>query len=408
MPEQAINATLDLEGLEVLGVAAFDDVVEIVVESNIDAGACRDCGGLAPEPKQRPEVLVRDLPISGRMVVLRWRKRRWRCSYCGHTWTETHPQIPARSRMTLRFRRHLADQAAAQGNFSQVAAHERVSYDTVARAHRGLAELVRAMRPPPGPKVISIDEAAVRRGYNYNTVVTDVVARYVIGTIPGRREEALVRWFSQLDDDVKEGIEVVVMDMSRFYRGAITRILPHAAVVADKFHVVRAANYALDRVRGRAQGRRPRATKGWPRRLFQCRFSLLRPGDQLRGEDERRLRAVFDVFPEVAQAWRLKEALREVYAASDAAEAGLALDVWAQLVARADIAEFKTLSKMIGWWREEILNHFTYGMTNAYAEGVTNRIKVIKRQAYGIPNVSNFEDRILVQCGLPRAMRIPA
>lgn len=57
---------------------------------------------------------------------------------------------------------------------------------------------------------------------------------------------------------------------------------------------------------------------------------------------------------------------------------------------------------------EEILNHLTYKMTNAYAEGVTNRVKVIKRQAYGLPNVAYFEDRILVQCGLPRAMRIPA
>ncbi len=408
MPQQAINAALDLEGLEVLGVSAFGDVIEIVVESTADAGACRDCGGLAPEPKERPEVLVRDLAISGRMVLLRWRKRRWRCSYCGATWTETHPQIPARSRMTLRFRRHLADRAAAQGNFSAVAAEERVSYDTVARAHRSLAELVRAMRPPPEPKVISIDEAAVRRGYNYNTVVTDVVARYVIGTIPGRREDALVRWFSGLDGEVKDGIEVVVIDMSRFYRGAINRILPHATVVADKFHVIRAANYALDRVRARAQGKRPRSTKGWPRRLFRCRFSLLRPAEALSEDDQRRLRAVFDVFADVARAWRLKEALREVYAASDAAEAALALDVWLQLAARSDIAEFKTLAKMIGWWRQEILNHFTFRMTNAYAEGVTNRVKVIKRQAYGVPNVANFEDRILVQCGLPRAMRIPA
>ena len=135
---------------------------------------------------------------------------------------------------------------------------------------------------------------------------------------------------------------------------------------------------------------------------------MLRPADQLRPDDVKRLDAVFDVFSEVAAAWRLKEALREVYASSDASEAALALDVWFQLVARADVAEFKTLSKMVGWWRDEILNHFTYKITNAYAEGVTNRVKVIKRQAYGLPNVANFEDRILVQCGLPRAMRIPA
>jgi transposase len=408
MPEQAINTALDLEGLEVVGIAAFEELIELVVESRFEAGSCRTCGGIAAEPKERPEILVRDLPMSGRTVVLRWRKRRWRCGYCGSTWTETHPEIPARARMTLRFKRHLAARAAATGNFSRIASEEGVSYDSVARAHKARAALVRSIRPRVGPRVISIDEAAVRRGYNYNTVVTDVLARYVIGTIPGRREAALIGWFAELDDDVKEGIEVVIMDMARFYRATISRILPHAEVVVDKFHVIRAANYTLDRVRSRVQGKRPTSARGWPRRLFRCRFALLRSAETLRSRDVPRLAAVFDVFPEVKSAWRLKEALREVFSCNDPAEAALALDLWFKLVRRANIPEFNTFAKMIGWWRQEVLNHFTYRMTNAYAEGVTNRVKVIKRQAYGVPNLVNFEDRILVQCGLPKAMRIPA
>jgi transposase len=108
MLEQAIKTALDLEGLEVVGIAAFEELIELVVESRFEAGSCRTCGGIAAEPKERPEILVRDLPMSGRTVVLRWRKRRWRCGYCGSTWTETHPEIPARARMTLRFKRHLA------------------------------------------------------------------------------------------------------------------------------------------------------------------------------------------------------------------------------------------------------------------------------------------------------------
>lgn len=132
------------------------------------------------------------------------------------------------------FKQHLATRAAAQGNFSKVAASERVSYDTVARAHKTRADLIRRLRPRLTPKVISIDEASVRRGFNFNTVVTDVLARYVIGTIPGRRQDALVRWFARLDKESREGIEVVIMDMARFYRSSIHRILPQAAVVVDK------------------------------------------------------------------------------------------------------------------------------------------------------------------------------
>lgn len=110
----------------------------------------------------------------------------------------------------------------------------------------------------------------------------------------------------------------------------------------------------------------------------------------------------------MGQAWRLKEGLREVFESADRTEAALALEIWFQQVKRADLPEFNSLAKMIGWWREELLNHFTYRMTNAYAEGITNRIKVIKRQAYRVPNIANFEDRILVQCGMPKDLRIPA
>jgi transposase len=408
MPGKAINATLDLEGLEVIGVVAFGDLIELVVESRFDAGACRSCGGLAPEPKERPEVLVRDLAISGRPVVLRWRKRRWRCTYCHSSWTEVHLQIPPRARMTLRFKEQLASQAAAQGNFSQVAAQEAVSYDTVARAHKARADLVRQRRSRPAPKVISIDEAAMRKGQNYNTVISDVLARYVVDTVEGRGEKQLVRWFSSLDEEVREGIEVVVMDLWDPYRAIIARALPHAVRVADKFHVIRMGNLALDRVRARCQGRGTKRKTGWPRRLFECRFALLRSSENARPDDAERLAVIFDVFPEVHQAWRLKEGLREVYEERDPLDAAVALDLWLQLVDRAGIPEFNKLAATVRRWRDEILNHFTYRMTNAYAEGVTNRIKVIKRQAYGFRSFTNFQDRILVQCGTPKALRVPA
>jgi transposase len=408
MQHQAINATLGLEGLEILAVASGDDLVELVVQSRFEAGPCHSCGGVVPEPKERPEVLIRDLSVSGRPVVLRWRKRRWRCTYCRASWTETHPQIPPRARMTLRFKQHIADQAASQGNFSQVALQQGVSFDTVLRAHRQRAELVRRQRPRPAPKVISIDEAAMRKGRNYNTVITDVVSRYVIDTVQGRTETALSTWFSSLDPLTRDGIEVVVMDLWGPYRAMISRALPDAVIVADKFHVVRLANLALDGVRRRCQGRGSKRKTGWPRRLFDCRFALLRARENARPQDTERLKVVFEVFPEIHEAWRLKESLREAYAATSPAEAALALEVWFQLVARSEIPEFIKLAKTIRHWKTEILNHFVYRMTNAFAEGITNRVKVIKRQGYGFRNFSNFQDRILVQCGTPKAMRIPA
>jgi transposase len=362
-------------------------------------------GRAQAEPKQRPEVVVRDLPISGRPTVLVWRKRRWRCTSCGKSFTESHPQIPPRARMTTRFKVHLATRAKAEGNFAQVARSEGVAYDTVARAHRTRAELIRALRPRPAPTVPAIDEAAFKKGQDYNTIVSDLTTRYVLETLRGRDGDWLAVFLLGLDDSVKDRIRAVVMDLWEPYHKVVGALLPDAARIADKFHVIRHANRSLDDVRRRNQGRGRKT--GATRVLFSCRFALLRAVERSRpGDDERRAR-VFSITPELQTAWELKEQLRAVYDERGRRAGGAALRRWYRAVEIAGIPEFIKLARMIRISEPEILNYFTYRLTNAFAEGTTNRINVVKRQAYGMSNFDNFRDRVLVQCGVPKPRRNP-
>ncbi|MGH2800753.1 MAG: ISL3 family transposase [Thermoleophilaceae bacterium] len=405
MPNEITNATLDLEGIVVLAASIGDDQIELVVESRHDAGCCPYCGRAALEPKERPEVVVRDLPISGRPTMLVWRKRRWRCTACGRSFTESHPQIPPRARLTVRFKVHLASRAKAEGNFAQVARSEGVAYDTVARAYRVRAELIRAARPRPSPTVLAIDEAAFKKGQDYNTVVSDLGARYVLETLRGRDGDWLAVFLLQLDDVVKDGIRAVVMDLWEPYHKVVGALLPDAARIADKFHVIRHANRSLDDVRRRNQGRGRKT--GAKRVLFSCRFALLRAVERSRPGDHERRARVFAIAPELQTAWRLKEQLRAVYEERGRRAGGAALRRWYRAVELAGIPEFSKLARMIRSSEPEILNYFTYRLTNAFAEGVTNRIKVVKRQAYGMRNFDNFKDRVLVQCGVPKPRRNP-
>lgn len=406
MRDEAINATLDLGGLEVQGISVGADAIEVVVASGLEAGSCQRCGGIAAEPKERPQVLIRDLPISGRPVMLRWIKRRWRCRYCSATWTETHPEIPARARMTRRFRAHLATRAIAERNFSQVAIAEGVSYDTVARAHRTRAELIERGRERPPPRIIAIDEAAVRKGHSYCTVISDPERRYVIDTVAGRGVAALASWLSNLDDDTKEGLDAVVMDLFGPFHMAVTAALPDVDRVADKFHVLRMVNHALDRTRSRTQGRGHKT--GARRKLFRSRFLLLRAGDTLSVADRHRVDAIGFDHPELALAWRLKEDFRAIYELCETrTQAAETLSWWLDQAEDSGIPEFVKLATNLRPWTNEILAYFTYGLTNGFSEGITNRIKVLKRQGYGIPNFESFRRRILVECGNPKA-RVPA
>lgn len=406
MPQEAINATLDLDGLEVLGTSVSDDGVELVVQSSFEAGSCRRCGGIAAESKDRPQVLVRDLSVSGQAVMLRWIKRRWRCGYCAATWTESHSQIPPRARMTVRFRVHLATQAIRERNFSQVAAAEGVSYDTVARAHRERADLLERERPKPPPRLLALDEAAVRKGHSYCTVISDPERRYVMDSLPGRGGIGLVAWLSDLPPDVKDGIEAVVLDMFGPFHLAVAAALPNATRVADKFHVLRNVNLALDRQRSRIQGRGRKT--GARKLLFRRRYLLLRGLESLTAADRHRLDAMFFDHPELATGWQLKEGFRAIYELAGSHEdAAAMLERWIELAASSAIPEFEKLARNLIGWRAELLAYFDYRITNGYAEGITNRIKVIKRQAYGVPSFDSFRRRILVECGAPK-VGVPA
>ncbi len=405
MQNEITNATLDLEGIVVLGASVGSEQIELVVESRHDAGCCPSCGRAAIEPKERPTTVIRDLAISGRPAVLVWRKRRWRCSSCQRSFTESHPQIPPRARMTVRFKVHLATRAQREGNFAQVAGTEGVSYDTVARAHRARAKLIRALRPRPAPTTLAIDEAAFKKGQDYNTVVSDVTNRYVLETLRERDGDWLAVFLLGLENDFKEAIRAVVMDLWEPYHKVVAALVPRAVRVADKFHVIRHANQALDHVRRRNQGRGRKT--GSRRVLFSCRFALLRAVERSRpGDDERRAR-IFAIAPELETGWLLKEGLRAVYEERGRRAGGAALRRWYRDVHAAGIPEFLKLAAMIRKAEPEILNYFTYRLTNAFAEGTTNRIKVIKRQAYGMRNFDNFSDRILVQCGVPKPRRNP-
>lgn len=402
MPNEAINATLDLDGLEVLGTSVTDDGIEFVVQSRFEAGSCRRCGGIAAEPKERPHVLVRDLSVSGQPVVLRWIKRRWRCGYCALTWTESHEEIPPRARMTVRFKAHLAQQAIREKNFSQVAAAEGVSYDTVARAHHARADLLERGRTTPPLRIVAIDEAAVRKGHSYCTVISDPEHRYVVDSLRGRGGIGLVAWLSQLPDDVKDGIEAVVLDMFGPFHLAVAAALPHVPRVADKFHVLRNVNLALDRQRSRIQGRGHKT--GARKRLFRKRFLLLRALESLSVADRHRLDALFFDHPELALGWHLKEGFRDIYEhASSREDAAQMLERWFEQATSSGIPEFEKLARNLKGWRSELLAFFDFRLTNGYAEGITNRIKVIKRQAYGVPSFPSFRRRILVECGTPKA-----
>jgi transposase len=354
-------------------------------------------------------VRVRDLPTAGRRTHLVWRKRRYRCAGCGRSFTEAHPQLPVRQRVTGRFRRRLCERVRDGAAHLEVAREEATTRYQVARAF-ALASADRRAGDRAGvPRRLSLDEAHHRRGRELATVVSDLDRRRVVDVLDGRSRRAVERYLRSLPEHERERIEVVSIDPYEAYRQAIRNVLPQARIVADRFHLVRGANTAVDAVRRkrqRAAGRRkPKGVRAsgqgarWRPELYRARRRLLKAGERLTERERTRLCELFAQEPEIAEAWALKEAFRAIYTAPDRHEAERRLDRFYTAVQRSGLQPFEAFANGVRLWQGELLAYIDEPTTNGYAEGVINKVKVVKRRAYGIPTFTTFRDRILLACG---------
>jgi transposase len=397
-----------LDGLVVTEVQRAGEQFDLRVELLARATGCPHCGGIELRVKERPLVRVRDLPIAGRLTEVVWRKRRYRCAECGRTFTETHEQLPTRQRVTARFPARLGERVVDGAAHAEVAREERTSRYQVARAFADRADRLEARDGERRPRRLSLDEAHHRRGHELATVVSDLDRRCVIEVLDGRDRRTVERWLNAPPDEVRAGIEVVSIDPYDAYRQAIQAALPHARIVCDHFHLVRGANAALDAVRRerqrQAKARRPKGVRrsgqhaAWRPELYRARHRLLKARERLSERERRRLSELFERDPIIAEAWGLKERFRDVYRAGDRTEAERRLELFLAAVHRAGLPAFDAFAKGIRLWRCELLAYFEEQTTNGYAEGVINKVKVIKRRAYGIPTFTAFRQRVLLAC----------
>ena len=202
------------------------------------------------------------------------------------------------------------------------------------------------------------------------------------------------------------------MDLFWPYRRAVEKALPDARIVADKFHVLRAVTAAVQRVRrrfGRGHGAQWVGAEGGTDRqhhprndpeVFRLRWVFAKRLGRLSDGEKEWLERVFARSgPELRAAWWIKEAFAAIYDAPDRAEAERRLEVWVGNLQAAGLPEFTNTWRTLQHWREQILAYFDHRVTNAFAEGITNKIKVLKRSAYGFRSPERYRTKVLLATG---------
>jgi len=242
-------------------------------------------------------------------------------------------------------------------------------------------------------EIIAIDEFAFQKGHKYQTVVYDLKAGRVIYVGAGRAEESLDRFWKRLRHSGAK-IQAVAMDMWLPYFNAVINNLPEAKIVFDRFHIFKQMNETLDEIR-RALYHEETFLNN--RKVIKgIRWLLLKNEKNLNDEkDERRqLEQALQINKPLAEAYYLKEELGQLWLQNTKDEAEKFLTSWATRAWATTIQPLRQFVKTLLGHRTGILNWFDFQISTGPLEGFNNKIKVLKRKAYGYRDMEYFALKI--------------
>ena len=249
---------------------------------------------------------------------------------------------------------------------------------------------------------IAIDEISVGKGHKYLTLVLDLDTGAVVFVGKGKGADALKPFWKRLWGSHAK-IKAVAMDMSLAYQEAVSKYLPKAKIVFDHFHVIKLFNEKLSDLRRnlfhQAEDQEKKVLKG-------IRWLLLKNPENLdRARNEkRRLVAALRLNKPLAVAYYMKEDLRQLWSQANKAQAKRFLKDW---IARAEASGIKMLKSFAKTLREHqagILAYYNFRISTGPLEGTNNKIKTMKREAYGYRDEEFFTLKIFAAHELKYAL----
>jgi transposase len=279
------------------------------------------------------------------------------------------------------------------GTIKDVALFLNISWDTVKDIQKRY--LQRHYGHPDLSKLeyIGIDEFAVRKGHVYKTIVADLTTGQVVYVGQGKGAEALQKFWKKVG---KAGarIKAVATDLSAAFISSVRQNAPQAALVFDHFHVVKLMNDTLDRLRRQAYSQEADLMK---RKVLKgTRWLLLRNGSDIYDSCYRnRLENALEMNAPLMKAYYLKEALRQIWGQCTKDGGQKALLEWVQQARDSKVPLLMKFANTLMAHQTGILAWYDYHISTAKLEGINNKIKTMKRMAYGYRDDKFFELKIL-------------
>jgi transposase len=252
----------------------------------------------------------------------------------------------------------------------------------------------------PGPKAVGIDEISIRKGHTYRIVVSDLIRRRPIWFGGEDRSAAsMAQFYDWLGEKKSRGVRLAVMDMWKPFRNATLARAPQAAILFDKFHIMRHLGEALDKVRkneyARLSGKDRRYIKGQ-------KYTLLSHRENLTLEGRQSLKALLAANKRLNTAYLLKESFGQLWDYEREGWARRFFENWRASLKWQRLEPYDKFAKMIDRHWDGIAAYCKpeNKVSLGFVEGLNNKIRVIQRRAYGLRDEEYLRLKILT-CMLP-------
>jgi transposase len=342
---------------------------------------------------------ARDLPCGKHRIYLDLEVRRVQCRRCGTVKRERLEDFLQNALHSRRFARYIGERCRT-GTIKDVAEEQNLDWHTVKRLEKQYMREQLERSGKPRPKVIGIDEISVRKGHEYRIVVSDLEKHRPIwfgGT--DRSEASMDEFYRFLGAKPAKRIRLAVMDMWKAFRNSTAQHAPQAAILFDKFHILRHLGEALDKVRkqeyARLSGRHRTFIKGQ-------KYTLLSHPQNLKGPARKNLKLLLAANKRLNTAYLLKESFAQLWDYTSEAWARKFFENWRTQLKWQRLKPYEQFAALIERHWDGIAAYCQpeNKVALGFVEGLNNKIRVIQRRAYGLHDEEYLKLKVLT-CTLP-------
>lgn len=397
---------------KIMNIKKERGIIEIELKSKKEKVRCPKCNKFTSSvhSKLKP-INSKYLDSCGQTVNLIIFKRRFHCYNCNKIFTEemslNTKNGSISNKTKIQIRKDLLDYNMT---IDKIAIKNHVSQYIVRKELEEATEMIPSFQKNL-PRVISFDEfkADTKEG-KYAFILNDPIHKKVLDILPNRKKERLIQYFTNTEN--RRSVEYIISDMYEPYLLVQKVMFPHAKYVVDKFHYIRYIMGALDKIRIRLQKKYGEKSEEYKLLKNKKNVGLLRKysndinwwveqeryrnGHIIRILPGELIQELLDISDDLRRGYQLKELFLDIVNHALLEDAKRQLRDFIDLCKESNLEEFIEASKTIDNWLEYIVNSFIdERYTNGYTEGINNKIKVIKRNAFGYKNFRFFRKRIL-------------